>query len=217
VSLAQDKEYFQACFAHAKNAIHAFNSIQFIKAEQDKIQRSAECLEFYISKQRTKLYQRYLKTKYQGYYTLSSHASMATQSASLCKLDVTKYVKTKNIKSAILLSKRSNLHAENQFATSTEVSSLIISHGETGTIRANESTYNITCKVLPIGYNLKIDLSGPNTQLSTSRFIQKGSTIDLGSISQDSNNKNNSYNIKKSIGLKKDKLRKRIQITITAK
>lgn len=213
-SFAQENEYFQACFTDKSIARMAIKEIKFIKNKTDKIKLDGKCIDFYIAKIRAPVYTKFIQVKFLGLYELSSlHSSQAKQ----CKLELTTIKKSNLNKTKLGFSKNVNLEAKNDHSNITTSININISQGTTGSMIVDSEKLSIKCRVTSAGYNLEIETSSPLLSLSTSRFINYGQSIDLGSFVQDIYNKKKELFISKGIQYKKEFGTKYSSIILKAK
>lgn len=196
---ADDKVYFQACFNEKKLASSAYKEISFIQNKSDKIKTVGKCIDFYIDQTREGLYQKFLQVKFMGQYNLSS--SETSQDERQCKLEIIETQKLLRNNLIIETSKNHLLSQSNRNKNLISTMNMYISHNMSGSMIIDNESIKIHCRVVKNGYNLKISANSDNFTLETSRYISKGSIIDLGDFIQDLDNKNKELSLSKGIKL----------------
>lgn len=197
ITYADDVVFFQTCFHGKSEAQNALQEVSFIKNRNDKIARSNNCLDFYISKKREELYLKYLKIKFQGLYTLKSTSSDADQRQ--CNIEVIKVKKVKIHSKTASTIQTIHLSKDSNYKNIETKMTLKILHNTSGMINFEHQSINVHCKITRTGYNLKISSNSPDFKIETSRFVNIGSTIELGDFIQKIDEKNSELSISKGI------------------
>lgn len=94
---------------------------------------------------------------------------------------------------------------------------IYISQGDKGSMIIDQERLTIKCRVTNTGYNLYIESTSPLVSLSTSRFLNFGGSIELGSFIQNINNKKNKLSLSNGVNYNTQKGKKISSITLRAK
>lgn len=214
VASGQDNVYFQACFPNQSIARSAIKEISFIKNKTDKIKSLRDCIDFYVASSRELLYTKFLQVKFSGQYKLSSLKNVQLKQ---CKLELITVENSTIINTKVGLSKGAKASQQNNKNTKKTSMNIYISEGNIGSMNIDQERLTIKCRVTNTGYSLEIKSTSPLVSLSTSRFLNFGSSIELGSFLQDINIKKNKLSLSNGVNYNTQKDKKFAAITLRAK
>lgn len=198
-AIAQSQIYLQYCFEDRMKASSALKRIQFLKTANDYIGQDGPCLDVTTSQSRQELYNKVIRTKFG--ITSSSLSSANNQGLeSQCHFTVTR-IKSNNLSSIGAAANLKNIGARQSQhkGKSQTISTLVVSQGKPASLTVREQNLSLTCHITAAGYNVDIAIQGNESSLKTSRFITKGASIELGSISQSLNATNKNADLNQGI------------------
>ncbi len=214
VAFGQENVYLHACFTNKSIARSAIKEISFIKNKTDKIKLLRNCIDFYIGSNREQLYTKFLQVKFMGQYKLSS---LNNAQPKQCKLELVTVEKSDIKNTKLGISNSAQFLKQKNVKNKTSSMNIYISQGDKGSMIIDQERLTIKCRVTNTGYNLYIESTSPLVSLSTSRFLNFGGSIELGSFIQNINNKKNKLSLSNGVNYNTQKGKKISSITLRAK
>ena len=180
-SLHAQETYLQFCLSSSEQANQALRKIAFLKAQNDYVGQDGRCLDIKTEKRREDLYHKIMRQKYG--IVASSNFIGTSSIPDRCNFLV-KRIKQSNSNDSDINFKTSGINANNTRGNSRSVTnqSLVVDVGREASLSVNNNTLKLKCSKTGNGYSVDISLGTTDSSLTTSRYLSKGMTIDLGGV-----------------------------------